>query len=110
MSDEDKSPLIKAATSEYTLLTYRTVTALCAVIITAYVIGTRDDVKGLSRELDAFRVAQIERLAKVEGQVGELRGSVEVHRKRLEGNDADIRSIWSRFYDLNSRTPTRGTP
>ncbi len=108
---EDKSPLIKAATSEYTLLAYRAVTALCAVIITGYVIGTRDDVKGLSKDLDLFRVAQIERLAKVEGQVGELKGSVETHRKRLEGLDNDTRAIWSRLFDFNQRlAPTRGTP
>ncbi len=93
--------IIKGATNEWVLLLYRAITAGCALIVTWFVTDMRSGQERLVAQFNDFRLTNESRISKVEGEVGLLRGSVEVHRKRIEGNDADIRGLWGRMYDFN---------
>lgn len=95
---------IKAAKNEYLLALFRASSTVFLAVITAYVVGTRDDVKAINKDLSDFKIAYAERVSHVEGQVGQLTGSVEAHRQRLNGDENDIRSLWGRLYELTART------
>ncbi len=103
MSDEHSSPIIKAATNEWSLMLYRLVTGLCALIITFYVMGTRDEVKSIATDLAAFKLNYETRVARIEGSYGEIRSVVDASRTRIASADNDIRSIWNRIYDMASK-------
>lgn len=109
---EPHTGIIKGATNEWVLLVFRSTTTLALTVITVYVIGTRDDTRAINKDLSDFKIAYAERIAHVEGQVGELKGSIETHRMRLAGIDADLRAIWGRIYEMVSRTngTTKATP
>ncbi len=107
----DPSAIIKVAKNEWLLAVFRGTTSIFLAVITAYVVGTRDEVKAINRDLADFKIAYAERIAKVEGQVGELKGSIDVHRSRLTGLDADTRAIWGRLYEMGTRQSTpKATP
>lgn len=109
--NSNDSKLIKAATNEYALLGYRAFGTVCLTALTWYAADIRSSQGKLTSDLSELKTAYVERIAKVEGEVGALRGSVETHRRRLDGNDSDIRAIWSRFYDFNLKNQQpRGTP
>lgn len=61
--------------------------------------------------LYTYQFSNNERIAKLEGQVTEIKGSVDAHRRRIDGNDADVRNLWARVIDMvekmniNRRTP-----
>lgn len=100
--EEGEGPLIKAATNEWVLLANRLFLSGSAGVLLLYATGIRDDTATLKREFVAYQIAEENRLGRLEGQMHSLEGSIEVHRKRLEGNDSDIRSLWARVYDIAS--------
>lgn len=117
MSDAgEKSPIIRAATSEHVLLGWRAVVALLSAAGTTMAgvgLAWLSDIKtsqvSLKQEFQAYQLGQEARLGKLEGEVGGIKGSVLVHRDRLIGLEGDVRTLWQRLYD--ARTPaTRGTP
>lgn len=115
----ENSPLLKAATNEWALLAFRSVVTLLGiagtVIGSLIMLGVSDirsatadvkrEVADLRVTVAANRLEDANRLGRVEGQVSELRGSVDAHRRRLDNNDADVRSIWTRIYDLTVAHP-----
>lgn len=112
MSVEEPSGIIKVATNEYALLGNRIFVSGCAAVLVFFASGIRDDTTTLKREFVAYQLSEEARLSRIEGTIKGMEGSIEVHRKRLEGNDNDIRSLWARIYDLASgrATPQRSTP
>lgn len=58
-----------------------------------------DGVKTRER-LQDYQYSNNERIAKLEGTVLEIKGSVDAHRRRLDNNDSDIRAVWNRMYEL----------
>lgn len=123
MSDE-KSPVIKAATNEWLLLAFR-VGALAfggvaAALGTLIMMGVTDlrssanelrfDLQDMRRTIAVNRLEDANRLGRVEGQVVEIKGSLDAHRRRLDGNDADIRSIWNRLFELRPTPPQQRMP
>lgn len=60
-----------------------------------------------------YQFSNNERIAKLEGRVVEIKGSVDAHRRRLDSSDADIRTVWTKIFDMlgngasnnNRRTP-----
>lgn len=50
--------------------------------------------------LYTYQFSNNERIARLEGTVSEIKGSVDAHRRRLDSNDADVRSVWTRLYEL----------
>lgn len=106
-----EGPIIKAATSEWVLLANRIFLSGSAAVILAFAAGIRDDTAALKRDFTLYQIAEEARVSRLEGSVRMLEGSIDVHRKRLEGNDNDIRGLWSRLYDMASRfTPTKTPP
>ena len=110
---EGSSP-IKAATNEWALLAFRVVSTLLGLaatgIGTLVMIGVTDlrsqatelgkEMGDIRRTVAANRLEDANRLGKVEGQVAEIKGSVDAHRRRLDSNDGDIRLIWNRIFEL----------
>jgi hypothetical protein len=119
-----KSSFEKVVTNENFLFSFRAVitllgaasTILCAVIammvsdIKGSIADIRRDVSALERRYNEDRLIMADRLGKVEGQVGQLNGSVEVHRKRLEELDSDKRAVWQRLYEIGRQSPRIGNP
>lgn len=119
MADE-KSPVIKAATNEWFLLAFRVITIvfgfMASGISALVMIGVTDlrssaneirlEVADVRRTIAANRLEDANRLGRIEGQVVEIKGSVDAHRRRLDSNDADIRSMWQRMFELRP-TPSR---
>lgn len=106
-------PIIKAATNEWVLLANRLFLSGSAAVIILFASGIRDDTASLKREFIAYQLTEEARISKLEGEVRSFQGTIEVHRKRLEGNDNDIRGLWSRLYDMASgraTNPTRPPP
>lgn len=99
-----RSKLVKAATNEYVLFFYRFVTAGCALVMTYWVADLRSDAKEIRRDFNLYQITEEARISKIEGQVGEIKGAVEVHRQRLSDGDADRRDLWKRVFDLVART------
>lgn len=102
----ENSPIIKRATNEYVLLANRVFVSACAGILVWFATGIRSDTADLKRDYTISQLAEEARVSKLEGRVSAVEGSVEVHRRRLEGQDTDIRSIWTRIYDLAAGRPT----
>lgn len=106
MSESPKGErFVKVVTNETWLFFFRSGTIGLLTLCSWWLGDLKNESRELRRDFVEFKLAEAERLAKMEGQVSGLVASVEVHRKRLEGNDNDIRSIWSRIFDLNSRVP-----
>lgn len=122
MSDE-KSPIIKVATNEYMLLALRVGMNVGVGLvgymvadgfhdIKASIIDVKHDITDMRRQYADDRVASAIQLGKIEGQVGELKGTVEVHRSRLTEADIDRRSLWQRVFELSrgQQQPPRAVP
>lgn len=104
-------PIIKAATNEWFLLGTRAFMSGGISLLVALAVGIRDDQASIKRDFINFQLTEEARISKLEGALGAITGSIEVHRKRLEGNDSDIRSLWARVYDLASgRSTPRPNP
>lgn len=103
MSDERDNAILKGATNEWVLLGFRTLISVCSLIVTTFVVGTRSDLQTIGKELTDFKILYEGRVAHIEGAVSEIKSSIEAHRTRIAGNDMDIRSIWTRIYELTSR-------
>lgn len=54
--------------------------------------------------LYTYQFSNNERIARLEGQVVEIKSSVDAHRRRIDGNDSDIRLVWNRLYELATKT------
>lgn len=106
----ENSPIIKTATNEYVLLANRVFVSACAALLVWFATGIRTDTADLKRDFVIYQLADEARLSKIEGRVSAVEGSVEVHRRRLEGQDTDIRSIWTRIYDLAAGRSTPRPP
>lgn len=111
MSDTGgKERFVRIVTHETLLFSFRSGMIGLLTLACWWLGDLKNDSRELRRDFVEFKLAEAERLAKVEGQVSGLVASVEVHRKRLEGNDTDIRSIWSRIFDMSSRLSTKTLP
>ena len=107
----ENSPIIKAATNEYVLFANRLFLSGCAAVIVFFATGIRQDTADLKREFITYQLVEEARLSRLEGKMGAMEGSVDAHRRRLDSNDTDIRSLWARIYDLASgRSTTPGRP
>lgn len=100
---EGEGPIIKAATNEWFLLLVRVFMGSAVSLLVALAVGIRDDTASLKRDFFNYQLTEEARISKLEGAMSAIAGSIEVHRKRLEGNDNDIRGLWSRLYDMASR-------
>ena len=103
MSVETDSKIIKAATSEWTLLAFRAGTTIMLAIIVNYVVGTKTDLAELTKEVYNLRISQTERVAKLEGEVSQVNTTMADHRSRLSGMDGDMRTVWNRLYEFSIR-------
>jgi hypothetical protein len=114
---EDKSPLIKAATSEHVLLGWRAVIGLMTTaaagmggIGLTWLSDIKSSQTSLKTEFQAYQLGQEARVGRLEGEVNGIKGSVLVHRDRLIGLEGDMRTVWQRLYDTRTAPTTRGTP
>lgn len=105
MTDKEQSPFIKAVTAEGALFTWRTYMAGAAAIITAFTYDIKSGTSELKKELTEYRLLQESRISKIEGEMGQMRGTISTHRDRLSGNDADIRALWGRVFELRPQNP-----
>lgn len=120
----EPSKFVKAAKNETWLFSFR-ITAL-GFGLTTSVLGflatntladikssiadIRRDVSTLDRRYNDDRVAIADRVGRVEGQVGELKGSVETHRRRLDDGDTNSRAIWQRLFEVGRAPPRPNNP
>lgn len=100
-----EAKLLRAFTNEWVLLLFRSFMSVTLGICAWFLTDMKSGQKELATQFNDFRLTNEARISKVEGEVGLLRGSVEVHRRRLEGNDTDIRSLWGRIYDIKKGSP-----
>lgn len=114
---------VKTVTNERVLFSWRTIVLVLSVsgnVIMGFIQGGVSDIKAsiikvesqvadLDRRFNLNQINTIDRLGKVEGQVGELKGSVETHRGRLTDIDNDRRAMWQRLYEM-SRSRLNPTP
>lgn len=116
MSDLGKSPVIKVATSEHVLLSWRLGVGLLTTAATtmggvalAWLSDIRTGQVSIAKDFAAYQLGQEARLGRMEGELSGIKGSILVHRDRLIGLEGDMRTVWQRLYD--TRTPvSKGTP
>jgi len=118
-NDGEPSRFAKAVTNEGFLFTSRIwimlFSAAAAVLgffavtmlndIRGSIADVRRDVSSLDRRYNEDRVTMADRVGRVEGQVGELKGSVETHRGRLNDIDTDRRAMWQRLFEMGRSRP-----
>jgi hypothetical protein len=101
VEQDDKSPLIKAATNEYTLFAYRIITSGCAILMTWWVLDLKETAKELRREFNASLVLNEARLGKLEGALGVIDNAVRMQSRSIESNQTSLQQLWHRLYEIN---------
>ncbi len=100
---EERTGIIKAATNEWVLMAFRAGSSLLLVTITGLVGFLVNDGAKTRDALNAFIVTTSVSLAETKGKVDVLSGRSDAQAARLTGIDTDIRSLWSRLYDMTTR-------
>lgn len=103
----DPNGVIKTATNEWVLLLFRSFMSVTLAICAWFLTDMKSGQERLAAQFNDFRLTNEARISKVEGEVGLLRGSIEVHRGRLTGLDAETRSLWGRMFDMSKQ---KGNP
>jgi CO dehydrogenase/acetyl-CoA synthase gamma subunit (corrinoid Fe-S protein) len=101
VEEHEKSPLIKAATNEYTLFAYRVVTSGCAILMTWWVLDLKEMTRELRREFNASLVLNEARLGKLEGAVSVIDNAVRMQSRAIETNQTSLQQLWHRLYEIN---------
>ena len=105
MSEPSDSKLIKASTNEWTLLSWRAGVAIMSALGLAWLADIRSSQSAIVEKFTAFQLSNEARLGRVEGQLGELKGSVGVHRDRIIEVEKDVRSLWQKANDNRNQQP-----
>lgn len=113
----DQSKILKKATNEWTLLSWRAGVAFlssCVAIMSSLALVWLADIRSsqssLAQRFVDFQLVNEARLGRVEGELGQVKSSAVVHRDRLINVETDVRTLWQRLYDSRTPQSQKGTP
>lgn len=112
MLEADKGPIIKVATRESVLLSWRAFIALSTTAATtmggialAWLSDIKTSQTSMEARFHAYQLGQEARFGKIEGEVNGIKSSALVHQERLVGVEKDLRTVWQRMYDQRLLPP-----
>lgn len=104
-SDIHKSNFIEAVTNEYSIFTYRFVTAACAVLMTWWMSDLRSETKEIRKDFTAAQIIDEARTSKIEGSVSVINNVLQLQAKIMESQGITLQQHNTRLYELNARIP-----